>query len=270
LLLLLTLAGAAFAECPSDATSRVLHAAGRVEYAFATLDEPAIVAAAGDLRLTLPCVATQLSTPDAVAVHRAVAMIEFYEGKEDRAKQAWVAVHALQPAWEPAETLLPKGHDLQVLWEEAKTAATAETPLPYDAPGGWFVDGLQSKALPTGRPFIAQALAGDGAVVSTEYYWTAELPPAAKLGFQEGGAPVAKKKSARGPIRIAGTAAGVALAAGAGATWSMNSKARSDMATADYADILELESRADTMTGASIGLGAGAVAVLGLTWGVPW
>lgn len=261
----------AHAECPADATSRVLHAAARVEYAFATLDEPAIVGATADLRNTLPCVRDTLSTPDAVAVHRAVSMVEFYEGHEDEAKQAWIAVHALMPAWEPAETLLPKGHALQVLWVEAKTAPTGEQPMSWQAPGGWFVDGLQSKSIPTGRPFILQALGPDGSVVATQYRWTAELPSADELGLTEAhAAPPVAKKGSRGAVRVAGTAAGLVFAAGAGTTLAMNTQARNEMDTAEYADIIGLEKRSDTMTALSIGFGTGAVAVLGLTWGVPW
>src|SRR5688572_4578605 len=93
---------AAWADCPDDAYARVLHAAGRAEYAFASADDPAIVAAATDLRGTLPCVRQAFSAPDAAAVHRAEAFVSFYEGNEELARRAFASARALQPGWEPA------------------------------------------------------------------------------------------------------------------------------------------------------------------------
>lgn len=263
-------ATAAAVECTTDTRADVLAAAAQIELAYGNADETAFDAAHGRLRDGLPCVRTELTPADAIALHRALALGAFVAGDEAASRKAWAAVHALQPGWEPPASLMPAGHPLRRLWDEAVRITPTPQPLPDDAGGGWRVDGSTAETAPEGRAFVVQGFTRDGSVAYSGWLTAVAEVPAGSPRSAGPTTPAASGSPRTG--RVIGTAVAGALGAGAAVSLGLALDARGDVLdpSTPLADLPSARSRSRTFGGAAAGLGAAAATALVVTWAVPW
>jgi hypothetical protein len=165
--LLLLVANTAFAaegsfvdECPQSAEVLALGAAARVELSYVNADDDGFAEARWELERALPCIDTEVGLQDAVAFHRARAIMELVDGDKERARRSLAAIRILVPDWTPPRAVMPPGSELLAMWEEGASPGD-DVPLPENR-GGFNVDGVRGATAPAWRAFVLQGFAPNG------------------------------------------------------------------------------------------------------------
>lgn len=277
-MLLLFLAQApAFAECPDRPLAAAITAAAGVEAAFASVDDVAFSAASDALQEALACTRDEIGPGDVVPFHRAMVLVAFYKGDEDKAIASWAAVRSLQPNWVPREALLSTEHPLRRLWDAAAAADSSLLPIQPGRHGCWRVDGIRQDEVPAHRAFIVQGIDERGAIRFTAYHTdSAELVEDERLCANvDEPTPDRALRSAR--IHRIGTFAAGGLAAGALASLVVSLDAQRELAQIDQANstadawrIPHLYARNQAFAAISVGLGVAAAGTATAVWTVHW
>lgn len=156
LLVSLLLFPAARPACPAD--TAVLQQ--DVDAAFQAYDDWAwgeFDRRVAEVRADLDCLTEQVPPEQAAEVHRLLARVAARTQDAALAVSSYLAVLAVDPTFEPALTIAPKGSLLRRAWSDARAAAPGESrPLRGTT---WCVDGqLDAEWLPTERAALVQYL----------------------------------------------------------------------------------------------------------------
>lgn len=260
----LWLSAARAATCDAITAADLATTVDKLERAFIEVNDTGFDAARAKLVNDLPCVQEALTPVDVAGVHRAMAIVAFYDQNNAHAEAALRAVHRVDPEWIPSDDLFPVGHPLRTSWDSAVVPTTLAK-APYQPPGGWRVDGQAADRVPVDDAAIVQALDDEQHVLETRYVWSlVEFPPAGSYTTFVAKTDRPKKG------RAIGTIAGGLLVGGAVGAWAVNSAARTSMDDAPYSQIGPLEKRADAATLSAAALGGIGLTTLAVTWVVAW
>jgi hypothetical protein len=158
LLAAVALAGAAWAApvgCVEAApAARLVSVINAGEAAFRAVDRAASLAAEAQAATLLSCLGRPLERGEAGRVRRMEAIGRFLSGDRDGSRDAWRAAKRADPGVQPAAG--PIGHPL--LEDDVRSMSTAAdmlraVPLPSEL--RLWVDGLDVRQVPVGRPFVA-------------------------------------------------------------------------------------------------------------------
>lgn len=255
--------GAACAGTTTIADFTAASASG--EAAFADLDSDALNRALVAGARALTCLTDPVGTKDAAAFHRMIALAAFTRHDLANARAEFHAARRLEPGYVIPESVAPQGHPLTALYEESATADEGELQAVQASAGGWIVvDGVRGSPRPVGVSVILQRFDALGKLESSVY-----LPAKAPLPSWATPPKAVTRKGTHTGF-IAGTSA-AAVAGGVTYGIALGTKARFmdlEDPVAD-ADLPGLQSRANTLTYASIGVGVVALA-LGTVTIVTW
>lgn len=254
--------------CPDDPVGELRSVTVALERAYDFLDEPGFAAQTERLSILLDCVDVELSQSDALQVHRARALTQFVGGDTAASSRSFSAIRALSPNWTPSASMFPSGHPLEVLWRES-AAEGASADLPAADAGDWSVDGMRTAEVPLYRSFLIQEIARTGEVRSTGYHVTVTtLPFSVAPEDVQALAAIKRRKSGR----AWGTAASVAILAGAATSGALALSARQKLSDRDTDPnvVQDLVIQSNVTGGIGIGLGVAGVALFTTTWAVKW
>jgi len=165
----------ALADCPEDPLGQARSSAAAMEVAFVALDEEGFDGAHARLDEAIPCIAEPLALRDVLALHRGFALATFMDGDMVASRKSWGAVRTLHPEWVPPDSMLPEGHLLRGLFDEAATDPEV-VELDMAPPGGWLVDGREATAVPAHRAFVLQGIDEGGIGYTGYHHSVAEIP----------------------------------------------------------------------------------------------
>ncbi len=235
------------------------------EAAFADLDIDALVRAQVAGARALTCLDAAVGTKEAAAFHRMIGLAAFTRHDLVAAKAEFHAARRLEPGYQIPESVAPQGHPLVALYEESAGADEGELQAVQATGGGWMVvDGVRGSPRPTGVSVILQRFDALGKLENSVY-----LPAKAPLpSWAEPPKAVSRKGLHAGFI---GATAGVAVAGGVtyGIAWDAHQQFSDLEDPVADSELPGLQSKANTLTYASIGIGAVALAlgsVTILTW----
>ncbi|MBW2253353.1 MAG: hypothetical protein JRI25_01995 [Deltaproteobacteria bacterium] len=253
----------ALADCPEDPVGQVRGSAAAMEVAFVGLDEEGFDSTHARLTAAIPCIVEPLALRDILALHRASALAAFMDGDMVASRKSWGAVRTLHPDWVPPSSMIPEGHLLRGLFDEAPTDPEVVA-LDMAPPGGWLVDGREATGVPAQRAFVLQGI-DEGAVGYTGYHHSvAEIPV---LDFAE---PISRVSPRAKKIRKTGTLVAGGMAAGALAGLGVHLHARSAVLEVPYDKVDGTVTRANVSGVSAVALGAGAVGLTAVAWAVRW
>lgn len=224
-------------------------AVGAAEAAFTDMDERAFRQASDRADAAVPCQSEALSPVGVAGLHRVHALRAFLAQDHARATLEFRAVRGSQPGYGLPEAIAPAGHPLRADFDaSAEYAEGAPFPLPPPADGWLQVDGRRAVEAPSGRPYVLQWFADDGAVAGSSWV--------------DVGAPVPEYPRAAAPVRRHGAllGAGVGVAALGAVSYGAAFGTRAAYLRAvDAGDADAIRARHDT-TNALAGLGVGLLA----------
>ncbi len=202
-------------DCPvATSMEQFLEAARRGEDAFAAMDLLALSEARQQALGGLPCLQEPVTTCEAAAFHRMMAMAAFTSGDEQGVLREFHAARRLEPGYQIPATVAPAGHPLVLLYE--RSAAVEEGGLDPAIPprdGYVTVDGVRGAPRPNGISTIIQVFDDQAALQETLH-----LPPGEPLPAW-GPLPVDGLRRQRRRVALL-SSAGVSLAA-AGALFGL-------------------------------------------------
>ncbi len=252
--------------CPATTTAADFEAASAAGVAaFADLDIDALNKAQVAGAKALTCLSEPVGIKDAAAFHRMIGLAAFTRHDLAAARAEFHAARRLEPGYAIPESVAPPGHPLVALYEESANADEGELQAVQASAGGWIVvDGVRGSPRPTGVSVIVQRFDAVGKLDNSVY-----LP--AKAALPSWAVPpkaVTRKGQHTGLIAATG---GTALAGGVVYGLAYSAKLQfEDLANPVLDSQLPgLQSRANTLTYASWGVGAVALA-LGTITIVTW
>lgn len=254
------------AACPEDPAALAEAQSRQVLGAYDRADGGALVEAATALDFAVGCLTEPLSPGIAVEVHRAKALIAFYEGDEAGSVRSWAAVRVLDPTVSPEPIRWPETHPMWRLYAEAGDTSSERVTLERHPPGGWVVDGEPRDDVPRFRGFLLQGLGASSELVHSAYHYTEATVPQLDWDALD---PTARDRRRR-RIRAVGTTASTTLAAGSIASMTIAALAKGQLDSVDYEEIEGRAVLANTSASLAAGLAAGALTSGLLTWTISW
>lgn len=128
------------------------------------------------LEAQLPCLAEALTPERAARVHRAEGLEAFVDRDLDRAREAFAAAKAADPAYTFPVTMVPMGNPVRTLYD-ASTSGGATVPLPPPASGTVRLDGVVTRARPVDRATLFQLERASAASFETRWLGSADPAP---------------------------------------------------------------------------------------------
>ncbi len=149
------------------------------EAAFANLDAEGLLTQSTLARTKLlPCVGQVLTTREAAAFHRLMALEAFINADEGRVVREFHAARKLDPGYAFPADVAGDGHPLLALYEKAADAHDGEAQPVYPPEGGWvLVAGVRNAARYAQTPVVIQVFAPSGALLETRYVQSEEALP---------------------------------------------------------------------------------------------
>lgn len=256
------LAADAGASCVGTTTVADFAAASAAgEAAFADLDSDALAKAQVAGARALTCLAAPVGTRDAAAFHRMIGLAAFTRHNLADARSEFHAARRLEPGYQIPENVAPPGHPLVALYDESATADEGELQAVQASGGGWIVvDGVRGSPRPVGVSVILQRFDALGKLEASVY-----LPAKASLPAWAVPPKAVTRKGLHGGL-IAATA-GTAVAGGV--TYGLALAAHGQFENLNNpvpdSELPGLQSRANTLTYASIGIGVVGLALGSIT-----
>ncbi|MFH1466074.1 MAG: hypothetical protein ABIO70_16945 [Pseudomonadota bacterium] len=190
--LLLVLAQARAGDCPEPLPAGTLEAlAADARAAWVALDREAFERATAARRSALPCVDEPIGPALALELHLAEALSWSLERRSDLDSAELRAVLAIDHAWELPLELAPEHHRLREDFDAVRATPGDDSMRQMAAPAGFTlrVDGRESSAVPSARPFLAQVLDSAGRVVQSAWFGPEGDPGAAVAAWLPAAAP---------------------------------------------------------------------------------
>lgn len=265
-LVLIASALAAEPTCPRATTAADFASAAQAgETAFAGMDMDALAASKEQAAAALACLGEPVALKQAASFHRLLAMDGFARQDFGAALAEFHAARRLEPGYAIPAEVAPVGHPLVSLYDAALQAGEGDLEPVQASGGGWIlVDGVRGAARPNKISVILQRFDAVGKLEASTLLRAGEPLPAWAVPPKA----VSRKGLHAGLIAGTGGAAAAsvvlyALALGAhDEFWDLESPA------AD-ADLPAIAERANTLTYASVGVGAVAIG-LGTITVVTW
>ena len=254
-------------DCDQPTTvSDFLEAARQGEQAFASMDLPALSAARAQGLSLIPCLGEPITTKDAAAFHRMMALAAFTSGDSTGVMREFHAARRLEPGYQIPTGVAPPGHPLTQLYEQSTSVEEGELEPAIPPRGGWVgVDGVRGAPRPAGISAVIQVFDQGDALWQSIY-----LLPEQPLPVW-GPLPIDELRRKRRRVTLLGLSGG--LLAGSGVFYGL---ARREEARfwepndeLDYADLEVLKLRANAFTAASLS-SLGLATGLGVTAAVVW
>lgn len=268
-------------SCPPDAAQVVIASADELTSAWYNLDEATFGAARSRMADQLPCVQDALDVPQAVALHRAKAILAFVDGDMDSAKRSFAALRTLEPSWTPPADRIPPDHPLWKLWANAldgDSPKTVEiTVLPEH---GWAVDGTRYSpadvadgapyTLPLDRAFVLQVFEDDTHAGYTGYHVSAVDVPVDKMVLSDKFRLLHVRHTKQ--AHLWGSVVSGVLLAGAATTFGLGWQAREQISQGQTAlgDVEDAAERGNVLGDVSYGLAGASAVLMGVAWTVRW
>lgn len=155
----------AAALCPASADT-IRAEIQEAENAFSAIDTVHFKSAMTSLRADLGCLAELPDPTLAAAVHEVEALDAFFDQDQGRALLSLRAMVEVRPDAELSEDLAPSGGELRAWFTMARHLPTTRRGALELPPGlRLWVDGQESKDLPTDRPALVALLGSDGSLI---------------------------------------------------------------------------------------------------------
>ncbi|MBM4368040.1 MAG: hypothetical protein FJ102_17640, partial [Deltaproteobacteria bacterium] len=168
--MILLLAALAHAACP--ASPGVIEAAlDSAQVAFRMMDRAGFQGATDTVREGLDCLAEPVSPALAARVHRVNGLREFFAGNDAGARLAFAAARAIDPVYAFPDSIVPPGHPVRALYDEANSVSSVTVAAPAPAEGSMEFDGSPSPSRPSERPTLALLVRPDRSVAASAYLW---------------------------------------------------------------------------------------------------
>jgi len=227
---------------------------------WTTLDIPFFVDATDNLKHLLPCVTEEVPTHIAADVLRTLGMRHYFDKDQLNASQAFASARIVQPYYRFPASLIPAGNPVIEVYGRVQLDSLTPIELEPPANGRMQINGALSLQRPGHWPAIVQLINTDGSVRSTSYLMgdkpmpTYEpAPPGAALNYRYD----AKAIPLHVPLQIG---AGVTGATAIGLyAMGLSAKSQFNSDSAQFEDVPQLHSRANSFTGAGVAVGAVAL-----------
>ncbi|MSP54445.1 MAG: hypothetical protein EXR69_02385 [Myxococcales bacterium] len=253
-------------SCAGTSTvAEFLAASAAGEAAFAEMDVDALVKAQKDGARALPCLAEPVKPKDAAAFHRMNGLLLFTRPDLAGALSEFHAARRLEPGYQIPESVAPQGHPLVALYDASASADEGEL-QPVQASGGGeiLVDGVRTSLRPNGVSVIVQRVDALGKIENSLYLEAKTALPSWAIP------PKAVSRRGLHAGFIAGTAGAAVVG---GVTYGLALSAKGEFGDTAHpvpdSELPGLRERANTLTYASMGVGAVALA-LGTMTVVTW
>lgn len=230
------------------------------EVAFADLDSDALARAQLAGAHALTCLSEPVGTRDAAAFHRMIALAAFTRHNLSDARSEFHAARRLEPGYQIPESVAPPGHPLVALYDESASADEGELQA-VQASSGWIVvDGVRGSPRPIGVSVILQRFDALGKLENSIY-----LPAKAPLPSWA----VPPKAVSRKGLHAGFVAASAGTAVAGGVTYGLALATQARFADLENpvpdSELSSLQTRANGLTYASIGLGVVGLALGSIT-----
>lgn len=173
-------AHSAYAKCEKPSTILELLKMGKDgETAFAEMNlEQLLLFSTSAREIILPCLKEKITTPDASAFHRLMALEAFTHNDKDRVVAEFHAARKLDPGYKLPLDVASDGHPLRILYEKSAFAEDGELKLVFPPKGGYVtVGGVRDAPRPEKTPAIIQAFDPFNKVIETRYLQPGETLP---------------------------------------------------------------------------------------------
>ncbi len=231
------------------------------EAAFADLDSEALGRAQAAGAHALTCLADPVGTKDAAAFHRMIGLAAFTRHDLADARSEFHAARRLEPGYQIPESVAPPGHPLVAIYDESATADEGDLQAVQASGGGWIVvDGVRGSPRPIGVSVILQRFDALGKLENSVY-----LPAKASLPSWALPPKAVSRKGLHTGL-IAGTA-GAAVAGGVtyGLALAAHGQFEDLQNPVPDSELPGLQSRANALTYASVGIGVVGLALGSIT-----
>ncbi len=162
----------AFANCgePSSLV-QLLHNTKSGEEAFAQMNlEQLLMHASRARTVIIPCLKERITSRDAAAFHRLMALEAFTHNQTDRVINEFHAARKMEPGYEIPFDVAPRAHPLRVLYEKAAFSEDGKLEVVYPPVGGYItVGGVRNAPRPSKTPVIIQVFGPFDKVMETRY-----------------------------------------------------------------------------------------------------
>lgn len=230
------------------------------EVAFADLDSDALARAQLAGAHALTCLSEPVGTRDAAAFHRMIALAAFTRHNLSDARSEFHAARRLEPGYQIPESVAPPGHPLVALYDESASADEGELQAVQASTGWIVVDGVRGSPRPIGVSVILQRFDALGKLENSIY-----LPAKAPLPSWA----VPPKAVSRKGLHAGFVAASTGTAVAGGVTYGLALATQARFADLENpvpdSELSSLQTRANGLTYASIGLGVVGLALGSIT-----
>jgi len=228
--------------------------------AFGGMDPLALQESLSAAEAAVMCLDALISVADAAAYHRARGVSAFSQADTDVARQEFTVARRLEPDWRFPAGLVPSGHPLLYLYDEAAGVESAgELHVTHPEGGVVAIDGIRGANWFPALPGILQSFDAAGQLEEVHY-----LP----AGGERPARYVPRSETAH-PWVLAGVSAGAGLLSGALYYGASRSAAIFDDPTTDPSRLDGLRGRTNALAYASIGMGAASLG-LGVYTVISW
>ena len=254
--------------CPDNPVLSVDAAAIEIERSFLALDEEWLRLARERLRWGILCVGEALPRSVAIQLHRAFAVLAFYDGDAAASSRSWAALRDLDD--QTPEGLSPP---LRALYDGAPRGGATRS---FDEKPGeaWVVDGERRSEVPLWRGFVLQVLGPDGRAYYTDYlHSVADVPVRDLVELPESAEAIkAMHRRRQTRARSIGSVLAGGMLAGSGAFLALHLEQRRELASSDLPvrEVEAAQARANLYGGMSAGLATVGVGVATVVWTVRW
>ncbi len=269
ILLSLALPSPALAEtaCAEPTTLEdFLGAASRGEQSFAAMDLLGLSKAREQGLAVIPCLGQAVTTKEAAAFHRMMAMAAFTAGDEAGVLSEFHAARRLEPGYQIPETVAMEGHPLVDLYQrsiDGEEGSLDPTIPPLE--GHVTVDGVRGAPRPTAISTIVQVFGADDSLEQSLYLLPGDPTPS------WGPLPIDELRRKRRRVALSSAAGASLLAGGLLYGLSLYSEARFQDLDDPIPDADLPSQRDQTNALFFASLGAGAVGLgLGVVTVVSW
>lgn len=249
---------AALAACEPLSGERFRLLVDDAEAAWTRLDTAAFTVWTDSLAASFPCLAETTERALVARYHRLQGLRAFIVRDSPRARAAFAATRAVEPAAGLPTTFAPEGHPLQAEFRAVPLDSVMTESVPQAADGTLSFDAAVGRDRPLNIPTVFQWRGADGAVRATAYVWPDEPLPTYPIRT-----PLHLRRSL-----ILGAAAGGAVAAGLAVTSFLAESAYDDAETC--AEARQLYTLTNASAGAALGLAIAASGTAVVAFTVPF